>query len=63
MATAENEFRTGDPEKAAESFTSDVDSRRASTVGRVDEQKLLYKIDRHVLPFICVMYLLAFLDR
>jgi hypothetical protein len=30
---------------------------------RATEQKLVYKIDRHVLPFICVMYLLAFLDR
>ncbi|EEY16792.1 MFS transporter prlL like protein [Verticillium longisporum] len=27
------------------------------------ERKLLTKIDLHVLPFLCVMYLLAFLDR
>jgi hypothetical protein len=29
----------------------------------VDEHKLVRKIDWHVLPCICVMYLLAFLDR
>lgn len=27
------------------------------------ERKLLTKIDLHVVPFICVLYLLAFLDR
>jgi hypothetical protein len=31
--------------------------------GNIDERKLVNKIDWHVLPFICVMYLLAFLDR
>ncbi|KAG7442850.1 MFS general substrate transporter [Guyanagaster necrorhizus] len=29
----------------------------------IDERKLLLKIDLHVLPYICVMYTLAFLDR
>ncbi|KAF2467041.1 MFS general substrate transporter [Lindgomyces ingoldianus] len=27
------------------------------------ERRLVYRIDLHVLPFLCVMYLLAFLDR
>jgi hypothetical protein len=27
------------------------------------ERKLLTKIDLHVIPFLCIMYLLAFLDR
>jgi hypothetical protein len=38
-------------------LASDVD-----TTG-VDEAKLVRKIDWHVLPLICIMYLLAFLDR
>lgn len=27
------------------------------------ESKLIYRIDLHVIPFLCIMYLLAFLDR
>jgi hypothetical protein len=27
------------------------------------EKKLVRKIDLHVIPFLCIMYLLAFLDR
>ncbi|KAF2797910.1 MFS general substrate transporter [Melanomma pulvis-pyrius CBS 109.77] len=27
------------------------------------EKKLVYRIDAHVIPFLCIMYLLAFLDR
>lgn len=27
------------------------------------ERKLLAKIDLHVVPFLCILYLLAFLDR
>jgi hypothetical protein len=27
------------------------------------ERKLITKIDLHVIPFLCIMYLLAFLDR
>ncbi|KIY43555.1 MFS general substrate transporter [Fistulina hepatica ATCC 64428] len=42
-------------------------SDTASSVGvakhGIDEHKLMRKIDLHVLPYICVMYLLAFLDR
>lgn len=30
---------------------------------RVDEAKLLRKIDWHVLPILCVVYVVAFLDR
>ncbi len=29
----------------------------------ISERKLLLKIDLYVLPYICVMYTLAFLDR
>jgi hypothetical protein len=44
---------------------SEVSPTRTDTplTDTVSERKLVYKIDRHVLPFICVMYLLAFLDR
>jgi hypothetical protein len=27
------------------------------------ERRLVHKIDLHVIPFLCIMYLLAFLDR
>jgi hypothetical protein len=27
------------------------------------EKRLVYKIDLHVIPFLCIMYLLAVLDR
>ena len=27
------------------------------------ESKLITRIDLHVIPFLCIMYLLAFLDR
>ena len=27
------------------------------------EKRLVYRIDMHVIPYLCVMYLLAFLDR
>ncbi|KAK1515350.1 pantothenate transporter liz1 [Colletotrichum costaricense] len=29
----------------------------------IDERKLVAKIDRHVVPFLCVMYTMAYLDR
>jgi hypothetical protein len=29
----------------------------------ISEKRLLWKIDRHVIPFLCVMYLLAFLGE
>jgi hypothetical protein len=55
-----------DSEKAADTDLSRSVSLSAVDDGelsKVDEAKLLRKIDLHVLPFICVMYLLAFLDR
>lgn len=56
--------RPSDVEKAEIVYDSDVQPpSRASSLHNVDEGKLVYKIDRHVLPYICVMYLLAFLDR
>lgn len=52
------------------SLSSDPPSATATTpaydpdsAGGIDEKKLVRKIDLHVLPYICVMYLLAFLDR
>ncbi|CEL09955.1 Putative Permease of the major facilitator superfamily [Aspergillus calidoustus] len=30
---------------------------------RTTERKLMAKVDWHVVPFLCIMYLLAFLDR
>jgi hypothetical protein len=55
-----------DSEKAADTDLSRSTSPRAARDGdlsKVDEAKLLRKIDLHVLPFICIMHILAFLDR
>jgi hypothetical protein len=41
----------------SQTCNSDIDT------SGVDEAKLMRKIDWHVLPCICIMYLLAFLDR
>lgn len=60
---------TNDTEKGHSSFSSHPPSVNAPVHGEVEgindvnETKLLRKIDLHVLPYICVMYLLAFLDR
>ena len=35
----------------------------ALAAGSVDEKKLMRKIDLRVVPVLCVLYLLAFLDR
>lgn len=51
-----------DPEKDYSSTSSHTSSTRAP-LADVYEKKLLRKIDLHVLPYICVMYLFAFLDR
>jgi hypothetical protein len=48
-----------DEKVTAGSPTSELD---VDTSG-IDEAKLVRKIDWHVLPLICIMYLLAFLDR
>jgi hypothetical protein len=48
-------------QEPAESKTFDAELTEALV--EVDQARLLRKIDLHVLPFICVMYLLAFLDR
>jgi hypothetical protein len=54
------------PEKAGSAHTDPESSSAGdlpASVGGVDDARLLRKIDLRVLPFICVMYLLAFLDR
>jgi hypothetical protein len=39
------------------------DAKPLTDIANVDEKKLVRKIDWHVLPCICVLYLLSFLDR
>jgi hypothetical protein len=59
-ASRQSSFR--DDEKIA----PDASIKSASDVvdtSNVNEAALLRKIDLRVLPFICIMYLLAFLDR
>jgi hypothetical protein len=54
------------PEKDSDVHTDPESSSAGdlpASVGGVDDARLLRKIDLRVLPFICVMYLLAFLDR
>lgn len=41
---------------------SQTDSE-ASPVQQISERKLMAKIDLHLLPCLCILYLLAFLDR
>jgi hypothetical protein len=57
MANVSSDRSSFEDEKDPASPVSEID-----TTG-VDEAKLVRKIDRHVLPLICIMYLLAFLDR
>jgi MFS family permease len=38
-------------------------SQEAVCPSHTTERKLVHKIDLHVVPFLCIMYLLAFLDR
>lgn len=42
---------------------ADVDVDCHARFPNVDEKKLLRKIDIRVVPVLCVLYLLAFLDR
>lgn len=46
-------------EKDAEQSTSPSLTAQSA----IDERKLMAKIDWHVVPALCVMYLFAFLDR
>jgi len=36
---------------------------QSNQLAGLNERKLVAKIDLHVIPFLCIMYLLAFLDR
>ena len=49
------------------SSLSSIDRKDASvdaaSVPALDAARVMRKIDLHVLPYICVMYTLAFLDR
>ncbi|KDQ53715.1 hypothetical protein JAAARDRAFT_39025 [Jaapia argillacea MUCL 33604] len=53
----------GDNEKLAQTVQDYDSGTGESQFGDVDMKKLLWKIDLHILPVLCVMYLLAFLDR
>lgn len=46
--------------KGSEAHISTVDLHAA---GHIDERKLLWKIDYHVVPWLALLYLLNFLDR
>lgn len=43
--------------------TSDVEVTNSSQSPVINESKLVTKIDWHIVPCLCVMYLLSFLDR
>ena len=58
------------PPEVIEGTSKEQDTERAgSTDDHVEcpphttESKLVSKIDRHVLPWLCIMYLLAFLGK
>lgn len=58
---------TAGPERADAKDGRDVEtydvSRPTTTLTTTTERKLMAKIDWHILPVLCVLYLLAFLDR
>ncbi|KAI5457067.1 major facilitator superfamily domain-containing protein [Mariannaea sp. PMI_226] len=67
----------GDEKAPGDSLSPSADPEHQESLGKViftegvevqcpphtTERKLLAKIDFHVVPFLCIMYLLAFLDR
>lgn len=50
-----------DDEKRSYGHADSVERDLQST--EVDERRLLRKIDLHLVPALCILYLLAFLDR
>lgn len=49
--------------EAAAGYSDDVDELRVPCPPHTTEKKLMARIDAHLLPFISLLYLLAFLDR
>ncbi|BAE60823.1 unnamed protein product [Aspergillus oryzae RIB40] len=43
--------------------SNSVSEEFADTVSGINEKRLMFKIDAHVLPILCILYFLAFLDR
>ncbi|CCM03964.1 uncharacterized protein FIBRA_06120 [Fibroporia radiculosa] len=63
------ELKNGTGVSAADAEQYDYTSQTESDVDPkirfpcVDERKLMFKVDMHVVPILCIMYLMAFLDR
>lgn len=59
-ATIEDDYAAEDKTESQVQSTSPPDLPPLTTTS---ERRLMAKIDWHVVPILCVMYLLAFLDR
>ncbi|CAM1510834.1 Fc.00g083470.m01.CDS01 [Cosmosporella sp. VM-42] len=55
--------KRGDPERSVPGEGIYDDDLHVECPSHTTERKLVTKIDFHVIPFLCIMYLLAFLDR
>ena len=57
-----SEFAASDEKRLYEDNAS-LQTSEAQTVPVIDERKLLFKIDLRLVPCLCILYTLAFLDR
>lgn len=60
---AKAEAKGGDPPHARGQTQSDDTNSQSSIEDAKMEQKLIWKIDLHILPFVVLLYLFSFLDR
>lgn len=54
---------TDNEDTQKKSETAVLESYDAPQLTKTTERKLMAKIDLHILPFLCVLYIMAFLDR
>jgi MFS family permease len=54
---------TAAPSQLCETKSNVADTAGAVCPAHTTEKRLLWRIDIHILPFLCIMYLFSFLDR
>lgn len=62
-ATAVGSQKTGDPGVIDLDHGNTLLDQDPQCPAHTTERKLMAKIDLHVLPCLCILYLMAFLDR
>lgn len=60
--TIEKNDTVDSKESAKIDLVEDVKDSSVSSTSTIDEDKLLRKLDWHLLPFFSILYLLSFLD-